>query len=219
MRGFLFFVAILLCSSTAFGQSPLEELERRLESGRLTPREPGFLGVTADDRGMEGRGLRVEVVRPGSPAETAGLRSGDVLLELERRPLRTLDDLGAILQFRAAGESVNMTFEREGERHVVTARLAARPSAAGGIAPPAAGSPPPDDVTPTPKNPDVDEESLPPPVEDVVPFPKRPASAASPRDELASLRRESAELRRRLEEVERRLAELEARLGPAPKSE
>jgi membrane-associated protease RseP (regulator of RpoE activity) len=218
MRFIPIVAAVLLSASVAVAQSPLEELERRLESGRLAPREPGFLGVTADDRGMQGRGLRVDAVRPGSPAELAGLRMGDVLLELERRPLRTLDDLGSVLQFRAAGESVNLTFEREGERHVVTARLAARPPATREIAPAELGAPD-ENVAPAPKKPEIEGESLPPPVEDVVPFPKPPAVSSSPRDELEALRRESAELRRRLEELERRLAEVEAGLGPAPKGE
>jgi membrane-associated protease RseP (regulator of RpoE activity) len=212
MRPYLFIAAITLSAWPAFAQSPLEELERRLESGAAAPREPGFLGVTADDRGLEGRGLRVEAVRPGSPAEAAGLRVGDVLVELERRPLQSLDDLGAILQFRAAGESVNLTFERGGKRHVVTARLAARPPAAAGL-PSAEGPPGVEAPAPTPKAAESDEPFLPPAVENVVPFPK-PASAASPREELDSLRREATELRRRLEELERRLLELETRLTP-----
>jgi membrane-associated protease RseP (regulator of RpoE activity) len=212
MRKFSFLAAALLCASTAVAQSPLEELERRLESGRVAPREPGFLGVTADDRVTDGRGLLVAAVRPGSPAETAGLRAGDVLLELERRPLRTLDDLGAVLQFRAAGESVNLTFERDGERHVVTAKLAARPAAASVIAPPAEAPVAPTEKPPVRVEPDSTDEFLPPPVESVVPFPKRSTAPMDPRDELAALRREADELRRRLEDLERRLAELTAAL-------
>ncbi len=198
MRGWfaLAIVGALLASEGGFAQSPLEELERRLESGRLTPREPGYLGLTADDAG--GRGLRVVAVRPGGPADTAGLRVGDVLVEMERRPLRTLDDMGDILRFRAAGQSVALTFDREGVRHVVTARLTGRPVATKEPAPGEEPAP-------------IIEEILPPPAEDA-PSPAAPPASASPREEIESLVREAAELRRRLETLERRLTVLQERL-------
>jgi membrane-associated protease RseP (regulator of RpoE activity) len=215
MRRLLFLAAawVAMGNAAAPAQSPLDELERRLESGRTTPREPGVLGLTADESG--GNGLRVVAVKPGGPAEAAGVRVDDVLLELERKPLRTLDDLTGILKFRAAGESVGLTLSRGGERYVVTARLASRTAAPAGSATPPAAYPP----AAPPAG-----EALPPRVEETVPFPRPKATtsppttpppsaeAPPPGDELTALRREAVELRRLLEALERRLAELEARL-------
>ncbi len=197
MRGWFVWgvLGILVLPGVVWGQSPLEELERRLESGRMAPREPGYLGLTADST-VTGRGLRVVAVRPGGPADEAGLRVGDVLLELERRPLRTLDDLGDILKFRAAGQSVALTFERGGERHVVSVRLAGRPELS--------REPPMPDGAPA-------EEVL-PPVGEALPAPTALAPGKATRDEIESLLRESAELRRRLEAFERRLIELQERI-------
>lgn len=222
MQRFIYLAAIWLVvgHQAASAQSPLEELERRLETGRTAPREPGVLGLTADDSG--GRGLRVVAVKPGGPAEAAGVRVDDRLIELERKPLRTLDDLSSVLKFRSAGESVGLTIERAGERHVVTARLAGRT----GTPLPAAAPVEPRSLPPGGENPPVAElprELLPPPVENVVPFPRPKSAAPAPnaeapasRDELEALLRETAELHRRLEDLERRLAELQARLNVEP---
>jgi membrane-associated protease RseP (regulator of RpoE activity) len=208
----------------------LEELERRLESGRTAPREPGYLGLMADENA--GRGLRVVGVRPGSPAEAAGIREGDVLIDLERRPLRSLDDLGAVLRFRAAGDSIGLTFERAGKRHVVSARLAARPGAPPVEAPPGPDAPLPG-VEPLPVESDVPptddaaprEANVAPPVENAVPFPRLPAATEPPEVEPESsaspesLRRELAEVLRRLERIERRLAALEEKLSAMPSNQ
>jgi membrane-associated protease RseP (regulator of RpoE activity) len=217
----------------------LEELERRLESGRISPREPGYLGLMADEN--DGRGLRVVGVRPGSPAESAGIREGDVLVEMERRPLRSLDDLGNIMRFRGPGDSLGLTFERAGKRHVVTARLVARPvpreeSEAGeaterlGETAPSPKTlqtdeslpPPIESVVPPDNNAAPRDENAAPPVENVVPFPRRPAAVKPPEVEPVSsdspelLRRELAEVLRRLDRIEQRLTELEKRLNAEP---
>jgi membrane-associated protease RseP (regulator of RpoE activity) len=241
MRFWLWLTAIGWFSlpAAALAQSPLEELERRLESGSTTPREPGYLGLMADENG--GRGLRVVGVRADSPAEAAGIREGDVLVELERRPLRSLDDLGNIMRFRGPGDSLGVTFERDGKRHVVTARLVARPAplnaseAANAAERPAEAAPSPktlqtDESLPPPIEsvvpPDTHvaarDESAAPPVESVVPFPRRPVAAAPPQvetessDSLELLRRELAEALRRLDRIEQRLTVLEKRLNAVP---
>ena len=60
------------------------------------------------------RGLLVTDVQPGSPAEKAGLRRGDVILELARRPV---DDAAALFKALGAlkpGESVLIYVHRVG---------------------------------------------------------------------------------------------------------
>ena len=38
-------------------------------------------------------GVYVQAVRPGSKAARAGIRDGDVIVEVDRRPVESLDDL------------------------------------------------------------------------------------------------------------------------------
>lgn len=50
------------------------------------------------------RGAYVGSVRPGSPADKAGLRQGDVIVELGGRPVQGADDLEALVG-RLPGDS------------------------------------------------------------------------------------------------------------------
>ena len=84
----------------------------------------GFLGVQGD-RG--GDGARVVSVIPGTAADRAGLRAGDVVIRLGAVPLATFDELRGALRERRAGERVDVVFVRDGERRSVTATLDAVP--------------------------------------------------------------------------------------------
>ena len=46
-------------------------------------------------------GVLIALVKSGSPADEAGLREGDVILEIDREPIRNLDDYGkAIVEIK-----------------------------------------------------------------------------------------------------------------------
>lgn len=53
-------------------------------------------------------------VRPGSPAENAGLRKGDVITELGSRPIRTAADVHAVLAAHHPGDRLSLTLNRNG---------------------------------------------------------------------------------------------------------
>jgi membrane-associated protease RseP (regulator of RpoE activity) len=57
-------------------------------------------------------GAYVGGVQPSSPAARAGLQEGDVITSLNGRPVRTADDLGAMLAVLSAGSRVSLTFLR-----------------------------------------------------------------------------------------------------------
>ena len=59
-------------------------------------------------------GLRVQVVLPGSPAETAGLSPGDVIIEANREPVSTLKDLQAATAPVGPGDDVVLLKVRRG---------------------------------------------------------------------------------------------------------
>jgi predicted Ser/Thr protein kinase len=89
-------------------------------------RGPAFLGA----RGAEvpGRGVRVDQIAKGGPAEAAGVQFGDILVELGGAPLRTPADLDAAIRERADGEGIELKVDRGGERRSLAVRLGPVPA-------------------------------------------------------------------------------------------
>jgi serine protease Do len=79
------------------------------------PESGARLGVSA--RPIEG-GLEIVDVREGSLAQTLGLQAGDVLREIDGKPLAVPSDVASALA--SAGSSLEVRFERDGGMHVVT---------------------------------------------------------------------------------------------------
>ena len=71
----------------------------------------GIVGASTTD----GRpGARVEAVEPGSPADVAGLETGDLIVASDGRLLVAMDALRADIQLRLPGMTVELQFERDG---------------------------------------------------------------------------------------------------------
>jgi hypothetical protein len=109
--------------------------EQRLTPPRLSenapPHAPGdkagerrtvSLG-TIPDFTHTGKGVRLDGVVAGSPAEKAGLRQGDLLLEINRRAVDSLRALADILRSLSPGDRVIVRYLREGSEDTVEARL------------------------------------------------------------------------------------------------
>ncbi|MCL5265850.1 MAG: PDZ domain-containing protein [Chloroflexi bacterium] len=96
-------------------------LERIIASSRA--RRPALGAKVADSRAIAARmpgkalseGAYVGTVNPGSPAETAGLRAGDVITSIANRPIRNASDVEGVLRDLAAGARVAMTVVRDGQ--------------------------------------------------------------------------------------------------------
>jgi len=93
----------------------------------------GYLGVgtedfTADKAKRIGvpfePGALINVVQPGSPAEAAGLRPNDVIVEIAGRRAEGSAGLQRIVQSRAPTETVAVGYLRGGRRATVQVRLA-----------------------------------------------------------------------------------------------
>jgi len=69
-------------------------------------------------------------VAPGSPAEKAGLRSGDRILQMGDRQIDNRDAVTAVLSLKSAGDAIEMAYERDGATHKTALVLAAAPAAA-----------------------------------------------------------------------------------------
>jgi serine protease Do len=59
------------------------------------------------------RGVLIGAVSFGSPADGAGMRAGDVILELDHRPMRHEADLRRVLSEHCPGEQVNVALLRQ----------------------------------------------------------------------------------------------------------
>jgi putative serine protease PepD len=73
------------------------------------------------------RGVAVERVLPGSPAETAGLEAGDALVGLDGSPVGSMDDLVGLLRRYSPGDEVDVTVRRGNGTAELTVALAERP--------------------------------------------------------------------------------------------
>jgi hypothetical protein len=85
-----------------------------------------YLGTVPAFGGSPVQGVRLQAVRPGSPAELAGLRAGDVIVAFAGAPVRSLEEYAALLFNARAGEPVELVVEREGRRIPLLATLGQR---------------------------------------------------------------------------------------------
>ncbi len=75
----------------------------------------------------DGQGVLVDSVVAGSPAATAGLQTGDVVLKIGDEQLSHTRDLSRLLRERAPGDEVRLTVLREGKQRRLQAVLGERP--------------------------------------------------------------------------------------------
>ena len=87
-----------------------------------------YFGVVPDFGGGDGPpdGVRITGVRPGSPAEKAGVRGGDVIVRFAGVDVKTLEDLTFALRGRRPGDQVQVVVRRDGREHQVQAVLEER---------------------------------------------------------------------------------------------
>ncbi len=95
--------------------------EEIIETGDSTT---PVIGVTLDTTFTDG-GSRISEVTPGGPADTAGLRSGDIITTLQGRDTSDSTELVVAIRSFAPGETVQLTFIRGGETRTVNLVLGA----------------------------------------------------------------------------------------------
>ncbi|NJD20678.1 MAG: M20/M25/M40 family metallo-hydrolase [Gemmatimonadetes bacterium] len=72
-------------------------------------------------------GLRITGVREGSPAERAGLKAGDVIVEFDGKPVADIYAYTYALREKKPGDAVKGVVERDGQRFTFNAVLGERP--------------------------------------------------------------------------------------------
>jgi S1-C subfamily serine protease len=94
----------------------------------VTPRSgPRTVSLgTIPDFAYRGRGYRLSGVVPGSPAEAAGLREGDVIVRVNTKAVDGLKAFSDILKNLNPDDEVSIVFAREGRELTVTTRVVAK---------------------------------------------------------------------------------------------
>ncbi|MGA2796649.1 MAG: PDZ domain-containing protein [Thermoguttaceae bacterium] len=164
---------------------------------------PVYLGMTADDRKDRGRGVRITEVRPGGPAEKAGLLKQDLITALAGTRVRQLSDLTEILGVYQPADVVEFDILRDGAAKKIKVTLGRPPAAPGPVNQTAEMIPlPPGElILPDPGT----AKTTAPPAK-TIPTPA-PKNSPSDRETIEQLRNHIAELERRISELERELAE------------
>ena len=94
---------------------------------------PGWLGVDMTSFPFGGgslplgAGALIAAVAPGSPAAAAGLEPGDVITQIDNRPVASPSDVEAALAGMHVGEHVQIQYNRLLVSYSTEATLAARP--------------------------------------------------------------------------------------------
>jgi serine protease Do len=103
-----------------------------IETGKVVR---GFLGVgiqdlTAPFFGLkqDTKGVLVPEVNKDSAAEKAGLKPGDVIIELNGKPVETAKELQSRVAALKPDTDVELTVLRDGKREILTAKLGERPA-------------------------------------------------------------------------------------------
>lgn len=96
-----------------------------------------WLGTIPDFSAMESStgGVKLADVRAGGPADKAGIKGGDVLVEMAGTRIENLYDMTYALQDHKPNETIDVVVLRDGKRHTLRATLGSRASVAAPAAP------------------------------------------------------------------------------------
>ena len=109
----------------------LQIMEQLLDKGMV---ERGFIGVQVQDLNPDlaeafgiknQKGAIVNSVLPDSPAEEAGLLPGDIITNINSKPVKAASDVRNHVGLLPVGEQVMFEVLRDGERMMMKARVAA----------------------------------------------------------------------------------------------
>ena len=96
------------------------------------PVHTAFLGVSGRDSQGDA-GVEIMEVFPGSGAETAGLKVGDVIVAVDDRPVTGISDLAARIRHRVPGDRLVLSVLRGVEEIMLTATLLPRSEVMGDL--------------------------------------------------------------------------------------
>ncbi|MGH9272959.1 MAG: S1C family serine protease [Ilumatobacteraceae bacterium] len=97
------------------------------EQGSGDPREEGFLGVSLEERSDGGQGAVVGEIEDGSPAASAGLEAGDVVISVDKSITDGVAGVVAAIRDHEPGDEVEVVVVRDGDEQRFSVVLDERP--------------------------------------------------------------------------------------------
>ncbi|MEI6234956.1 MAG: PDZ domain-containing protein [Planctomycetota bacterium] len=85
-----------------------------------------YLGTIPDFKAEGNTGVLLSGVRDGSPAQTAGIKAGDTILELAGKPIKNAKDYLDALESLKPGDETTLKFQRDGKDQTIKITLGAR---------------------------------------------------------------------------------------------
>jgi serine protease Do len=110
-------VAKLADESTVVASADALSPRLGIAARALTPQLAEQLGVS------ESSGILVQNVEDGGRAQTAGLTRGDVIVEVDRKPVKTVEALQKVLAEHRSGTPLLMLVRREGQSLYLTVQV------------------------------------------------------------------------------------------------
>ena len=131
---------LIACVTASLGMSQnVPSAAPRVATGAVS-----FLGVAIQeidsDRAKalklpEEAGVEVTRIAPDSPAEKAGIKTGDVLTQYNGQRVEGMDQFSRMVRETPAGREVRIGILRNGSAQTISAKIAARPLIAGQLVP------------------------------------------------------------------------------------
>jgi len=84
--------------------------------------------VAAQNNLSVDHGVLIASVTPDGPAATAGLKAGDVILQIDNTPITSVQSLGDVLLSKSPGDTVAVTINRGGQQMTVNVTLGELPA-------------------------------------------------------------------------------------------
>ncbi len=116
--------------------SALNQLEQGLQrpSSSTSPSasapEPGYLGFIPHEEADQGRGVRVESVKPGAPAAQGGMKAEDLITAVDGKTVTSLDQLDGLLTRTVPNQKIAITVDRAGLKQTLNITLGTKPKTA-----------------------------------------------------------------------------------------
>jgi putative serine protease PepD len=114
----------------AIPSNTVKSVVSQLIAGKTVPH--AYLGVRVEDASSSsnaGTGAVVREIIAGMPAARAGLKVGDVIVRMAGNRISAADDLTGVISSKKPGDTISVTYVRNGVSHTVQLKLATRPTA------------------------------------------------------------------------------------------
>ena len=99
----------------------------RGNTGANAPVPRSYLGVSLQDPQTAGSGAVIAELASDSPASTAGLRGGDLIVEFDGKAVKSPNQLAEIVAGTPVGRTVKLKFVRNGQAQTASVTIAERP--------------------------------------------------------------------------------------------